>query len=316
MDGIPLTCEVFEGNTKDSTTVQKKITEIKSRFGCTKACFVGDRGMRTNANIDKIKNDGLDFIIALKHQEVVNLVKKQGVVQLTLFDEKNIADILIDGRRLIACHNPIAGADTKRRRNELLKLIEKELDKIKGRVEKGRLQRPEAIQKTCDKVFSKYKMEKFYILQIEAGSFSWSRKEDEIKVAAQLDGVYVIESTLSKDEMPPEKAQQVYKNLQQVERAFRCLKSELNIRPMRHWLEKRIKGHVFLSVLSYLVEQTWRNILLNLPDEDKPEWQYFLAQIKAWQQVDIPQASQLKPKFANFSTDIAKFANLLNIPLP
>ena len=183
-DGIPISMEVFDGNTRDCSTVKGKIDELKNRFNVEKACFVGDRGMKTEANVEHIRDAGLDFILALHHREVLKLVEEHGPTQMELFDERGIADISIDGRRLVVCRNPIAGADTKRRRDELLQLTGEKLESIRIRVEKGRLKKPDAIRRAVDRPFSKWKTEKFFKINIEESSFSFERNRQTIESAA------------------------------------------------------------------------------------------------------------------------------------
>ena len=314
--GLPITVEVFDGNTRDASTVKGKIDEIRNRFGVKDACFVGDRGMRTKANIEEIRSAGLDFILALTHREVLALVEKHGPVQMGLFDKKEIAEVVVDGHRLIVCHNPIAGADTKRRRDELIELTVSGLEKIKARVKSGRLVKPDAIRHLCDKIFFKLKTEKFILLDIKEGSFDFTLGTNTITAAERLDGVYVIETTLGADESAPEEIQTSYKMLSVVERAFRITKSELEIRPVFHYKNSRVKGHVFLCFLAYLVERSLKAALESLPKDERPEHSEVIGALRGWHRVKVPGQPQLKPKFSGFAPEIAMWLNLWHITPP
>ena len=271
-NGLPYASEVFPGNTRDSTTVSSQINKMKTRFNCEKAVFVGDRGMMTLANKEQLKKSGLDFILALTNREVLKLVEAHGPQQMGLFDERGIADVVIDGRRMIVCRNPIAGDDTKRRRERLLALTAEKLRRIEKRVANGRLRRATAIQQAVDRWLPRWEMSKFFTVEIADDQLKWSLNKETLAAAERLDGVYVLETTVDAEEMPAEKIDRVYKNLQEIERAFRCLKSELNLRPFRHRKELRIRGHVFVGVLAYWVEQIFRNSLYNAPSDRRFEW--------------------------------------------
>lgn len=315
-DGIPLCVEVFDGNTKDSTTVIGKINDLKARFVVEKACFVGDRGMRTEANIDHLQGEGFDFVMTLTNREVLRLVDKHGAIQLGLFDESGLADVVVDGRRLVVCRNPIAGEDTKRRRDELLRLTEESLNKITVRVNNGRLLKADAIRKSVDKPFAKWKMEKFFTVTIEDGIFKYERNHETIAAAARLDGIYVIETTLTPDDMPAREVQSTYKLLQNVELAFRTTKNELCIRPVYHWKDSRIRGHVFLCFLAYLVERRLQLSLASLPDEFRPNWKEALDSLREWRRITISTRPDLKAHFSSFTTTLANWLTTLGIPIP
>lgn len=317
-DGLPISVEVFEGNTRDCTTVVKKIEDLKNRFHVKRACFVGDRGMRTGANIERMKKEGLDFILALSHREVLRLADEYGPLQLGLFDERNLADVEIEGRRLVVCRNPVAGDDTKRRRDELVRLTGEWLRKIESRVVKGRLKKAEAIRKVADRCFAKWKMEKFFRLEIEDGIFSFELDEEKINSAAQLDGVYVIETTLPSSDMDAEEIQKSYKFLQMVERAFRCIKGELEVRPVFHWREWRIRGHVFLCFLAYLVEQMLRIGWESMSESEnpRPEWSEILSHLRGWHRVSIAGRRSLKAHYPGFTPELMQLLEACNIPAP
>jgi hypothetical protein len=315
-DGLPLCVEVFEGNTRDSSTVIGKINDLKKRFMVEKACFIGDRGMRTDANVDHIRSEGLDFILAISHREVLSLVEEHGPRQMGLFDERGIADASIEGRRLVVCRNPIAGEDTLRRREELMRLTGEGLEKIRKRTESGRLKKADAIRKAVDRYLMKWKMEKFFRITIEDGVFKYEKNQEAITAAARLDGVYVIETSLAPDEMPTPDIQSSYKLLQIVERAFRATKDELCIRPVYHWKESRIRGHVFLCFLAYLVERRLQLGLAKLPEESRPEWKEVIDVLRGWRRITVAGRPDLKRRFSCLTTELTQCLCAWGIPVP
>ena len=315
-DGLPYAVEVFPGNVRDSTTVPAQIAKMKTRFACEKAVFVGDRGMMTSANKEQLARAGLDFVLALTNREVLKLVETHGPLQMGLFDERGLADVVIDERRMVVCRNPIAGDDTKRRRERLLELSEEKLRQIEVRVKSGRLRRAAPIQRAVDRWLPHWATEKFFELEIADDVFKWRRNVETLAAAERLDGVYVLETTTVVDDMPAEKVQRVYKNLQQIERAFRCMKGDIEVRPIYHRKESRIRGHIFVCLLAYWVEQMWRNALDKVPKDRRFEWATVKELLRGWHRVSVNGQSRLKPHDANFTPETAKLLSILEIQIP
>lgn len=312
--GMPVSVEVFNGNARDSSTVKSQIDKVKKRFGVEHACFIADRGMKTTANIEELKGECLEFILALRHSEVLQLVEKHGPVQMGLFDKKDIAEVEVDGRRLVVCWNEVAGQDTKRRREELIALTRDGLQKIATRVNKGRLKDPAAIRKAVDKVFAKWAMEKFFSLTIVPGSFGFALNEEILRAAERLDGVYVLETNVSASEMASDQVRDNYKRLHLVERAFRYLKTDLQIRPLFHWKDRRIKGHVFVCYLAYLVEQQMRAVFKG--QEEAPTWNEVIAGVQAWRRVSVAGRPTLRHLDAGLTQDTIRWLGLWQVASP
>ena len=258
VDGVPIAIEVFAGNTADPKTVSSQIEKIKQRFGITNICFVGDRGMLTKARInDDIASGQLDYLSALRAPEIKRLVD-QGAIQLSLFDESDLFEIDhpdYPGERLVACKNPFLAIERAIKRESLLRASEAELQKIASAVrrEKRPLKGKEQIALKVGKVINHYKMAKHFVISITEDSFSFSRKEDQIAKEAALDGIYVLKTSVSSDSLTTEAVVSSYKSLSNVERAFRSINTDLDIRPIRHRTEDRVRAHVFLRMLSYYV---------------------------------------------------------------
>jgi hypothetical protein len=258
-EGRPVAVRVHPGNTADPTTLPAAVQAVTEDFGIERVIFVGDRAMITAAHAKALTEQGIEFITALKAPQVKALVEA-GELQLSLFDETNLAQISsaqFPGERLVVCRNPAVAAERSRKREDLLQATERELDKVTAMVERprGRLRRADAgkIGERVGKVSNKYKVAKHFDLQIADGAFSYQRKHDQIAAEAALDGFYVLRTTCPADELGTASIVRVYKQLKMAERAIRTLKSALEVRPIRHWLEERVRAHFLLCMLAYYV---------------------------------------------------------------
>ncbi len=273
--GRPIALQAYAGNTGDPRTVPDQVEKLRQRFTLRQVVLVGDRGMLTQTQIDKLKQyPGLGWISALRSAAIRQLVEG-GALQLSLFDERNLAEISspeFPGERLIACHNPLLAEERQRKREELLRATEKQLERIVRQVArrtKTALSAAE-IGKKVGRVVNRFKMGKHFELTIKDGMFQYARRPHDIEREAQLDGIYVIRTSEPRSHLSAEDTVRGYKNLAQVERAFRCLKGiDLLVRPIRHRDEQRVKAHLFLCLLAYYVEWHMRKALAPLLFDDE-----------------------------------------------
>ncbi len=258
--GIPVAVEVFKGATGDPATVGAQVTKLKQRFGLAHVAVAGDRGMLTKARIkDDLRPAELDWVTALRGPAIRALVT-EGAIQPTLFDETDMAEITspdYPGERLIACYNPFLAAERARKRGELLAATEAELEKIAAATRRARrpLRGKGDITLAVGKVINKKKVAKHFITEITDEGLSWRRDEQKIADEAALDGIYVVRTSLPANVLGTGAAVESYKALENVERVFRGLNSDLLIRSIRHRLEDRVKTHVLIRTLAYYV--TW-----------------------------------------------------------
>jgi len=274
-DGCPVAIEVFSGNTADPTTLTAQVSRLRRRFGIRRMVLVGDRGMITSKRIEEDLRgvDGLDWITALRSDGIKKLIEQQ-TIQLGLFDEQDLAEVTSDdypGERLIVCRNPLLAAERARKRNELLAVAEQKLDAVVAAV--GRKRNPlrgrEKIGLRIGRELKTTKMQKHFELTIADDSFAYQRREDQIAAEAALDGLYVIRTSVDGQAMPAKQTVANYKSLSQVERAFRSLKTvDLQVRPIFHRKDDRIKAHVFLCMLAYYLEWHLRAALAELLFDD------------------------------------------------
>ena len=267
--------EVFAGNTTDHQTLAAQIVKLKQRFGLAAVIVVCDRGMVTRANLAALgETEGIGWITALKAPQVKRLVTS-GDLQLSLFDETNLAEIESDqfpGERLVVCRNPLVGAERTRKRSQLLAATERELEAIRERVVKGTLGGAAAIGPAVGPAVKRYRMAKHYQLEITDDHFSFTPKQAEIAAEAALDGIYVLRTNAPAHELASAEVVRSYKSLARVERAFRSFKGPLEIRPIGHRLEDRVRAHVFICMLAYYLswhlQEAWAELLFK--DECPP----------------------------------------------
>jgi len=269
-EGRPVAVEAYPGNTGDPSTVPGQAEKLRERFGLNRLVLVGDRGMLTETQIEKLRTyTGLGWISALRSSAIRDLVA-EGSLQMSLFDQRDLAEIHspdFSDERLVACFNPFLAEERRRKRQELIAATEKELAKVVrevGRRIRSPLGRDE-IGKKVGKVIGRYKMGKHFILTIGEGAFSYKRNEVKIGQEEALDGIYVVRTSEPADRLCAEDTVRSYKGLAQVERAFRSLKGiDLLIRPIWHHTENHVRAHIFLCLLAYYVEWYLRKALAPL----------------------------------------------------
>ncbi|MHB1737993.1 MAG: IS1634 family transposase [Actinomycetes bacterium] len=277
-DGRPVAVRVLAGNTADPAAFALIATEARDKFSLRDMVLVGDRGMITTARIEQLRElGGFGWITALRAPAIAALAADDGPLQMSLFDQTNLAEIAhpdYPGERLIACRNPALATERARKRLALLDATDLELHQVAAAVHAGRLVGAGKIGVRIGKVIGKYKMAKHYTLDITEDTFTFHRDQPAIDTEAALDGLYVIRTSVPAEQMTASKVVATYKSLSHVERDFRSLKSiDLDLRPIHHYTETRVRAHVFLCTLAaYLIwhlRQAWAP--LTFTDEQRPE---------------------------------------------
>ncbi len=274
-DGCPVAVEVFDGDTADPATLAAQIEKLKRRFALRRVVLVGDRGLVTSARIEEgLRPAGFDWITALRAPAVQKLAADGGPLQLSLFDERDLAEIESPdhpGERLVVCRNPALAAERTRKRLDLLAATERELDRIRQRVRRARqpLRGAAAIGQAVGAVLGRRKVAKHFTIDIADDDLRFARDEAAIAAEAALDGIYVLRTSLPADTLDAAGTVRAYKSLARVERAFRSLKTvDLDIRPVFHWTAPRVRAHVFLCMLAYHLEWHMRQALAPLLFDD------------------------------------------------
>ena len=276
-EGCPVAVEVFEGNTGDPSTVPNQVDKLKQRFKLERVVLIGDRGMITAARIEEtIKPAGLNFITTLRAPAIRSLAEA-GSIQLSLFDQRDLAEITspdYPGERLVACRNPLLADERARKRRELLDATEQELLHIQARVRRAKkpLRGKDKIALAVGAVINHYKMAKHFAVTISDHDLTFERETEQIDAEALLDGIYVLRTDLEPKTLDATATVKAYKDLANVERAFRSLKTiDLEVRPIHHRRADRVRAHVLLCMLAYYLEWHMRVALrpILFDDHDK-----------------------------------------------
>jgi hypothetical protein len=262
--GRPVAVRVFAGNTADPTAFVQAVTVVCDRFELRQLVMVGDRGMITSARITAMREQstvdgpGLGWLTCLRAPQITALAADGGPLQMSLFDQQDLAEIThpdYPGERLVACRNPALAAERARKRVDLLAATESLLEPIVTAVAEGRLSGAAAIGVRVGKVIDRHKMAKHFTVDITDTSLTVIRRRAGIDAEAALDGIYVIRTTVAAEDLDAAGVVIAYKNLSNVERDFRIIKAtDLDLRPIHHRLDERVKAHVLICMLAaYLV---------------------------------------------------------------
>jgi len=275
--GRPVAVRVFAGNTADPTAFVEAVQVVRGKFGLTDLVMVGDRGMITAARIDALReHTDLGWLTALRAPQVAKLAAEDGPLQLSLFDEFDLAEIThpdYPGERLLACRNPLLAAERARKRGELLAATETALAPVLAAVAARRLAGSDQIGLKVGRILNTYKMAKHLEVTITDTTLTVTRKQNQIDTEAALDGIYVLRTNVPATELDAGGVVGAYKNLAHVERDFRTIKvDDLDLRPIHHRLEDRVRAHVLIAMLAaYLVwhlRRAWAP--LTYTDENPP----------------------------------------------
>jgi len=314
-DGCPIAVEVFKGNTKDETTVLDKINEIQQKYGIKNVVFVGDRGMITQSVYDKIDHSTIQTITALNHGSIQALCDK-GAIQMSLFDEKNVFEVFDEDNRYMLCKNPAMREKETTIRKRLIELTCIELDKIISSTRKTKYSK----SVRAGRVIDKFKMGKFIIIEGSDSNMSYRIDSDKIDKEEALDGCYIVVTDVSSADMTALETVKNYKSLIKVEQAFRNLKTaQLEMRPIFHKTDDRIKCHVFICMLAYYIMWHMRQRLQPLEELDgvgsnrKYSFKYIIETLKAIR-IDDVQFAEAKTTIKSIPTETqATILNLLGV---
>lgn len=276
-DGRPVAVRVYPGNTGDPATVPDQIEKLRGEFGVGRFVVVGDRGMLTSAQIEKLReHSGCGWISCLRSSDIRKLIEARDPSDAPLFTQGNLAEIEhpdFPEERLVACFNPLLAMDRSHTREELLDCTEALLRKLAGHVQSRKKKPLSAAQigVKAGRVVNKYKVAKHFALDLADGRLAWSRKQEHIDREKALDGIYIVRTSETAEAISAADVVRAYKRLGNVEKAFRTFKGvDLRIRPIHHRLEDRVRAHILLCMLAYYVEWHMRMSLAPLlyADED------------------------------------------------
>ena len=300
--GRPVAIRVFPGNTADPAAFIEAVDVVRGKFGLARMVMVGDRGMITSARIRALKEPGgLSWITCLRAPAIRKLADDGGPLQLSLFDQQDLAEITspdYPGERLIACRNPLLAADRARKREDLLAATEALLAKVAGQAAAGRIRGAGKIGVRAGKIVGRYKVAKHFILDIGDDHLAWRRDQAAIDAEAALDGIYIIRTPVPASQLDTPAAVTACKNLARVERDFRSLKADdLDLRPIHHWLEDRVRAHVLICMLAAYLTWHLRKTLapLTYTDEQPPSRADPVAPARRSARADAKAATHASP---------------------
>jgi len=271
--GCPISVEVFAGNTSDQTTVMERIDSMRERFGIDEMVFIGDRGMLTKARRNDLQSEDYEkvkYISALSRSEFTKFLDDDDhPLQLSLFDRQSLVEVEKDGIRYVLSFNPELENESRETRKRLIEKTAEKLEDIKKSVTSGRLKDRDKIAKRLYCWQNKWGAGRFFKVDYNEGEFEYKLDEEIVEDYAKIDGFYVLTSDVI--ELSTEEVRTKYKSLQMVEQAFRTMKTtDLFMRPIRHWNAERVRAHVFVCMLSYMVIWKARQVFAEFlqPDEE------------------------------------------------
>ena len=261
-EGCPVAVEAFAGNCADPSTLAAQIRKVRRTFGLRSIALVGDRGLLTGARIrDEIEPAHMDWISALGTHGLRRLVREGDRFPAPgpAYAFAEVDSSAYPGERLVVCYNPALAARRRAKRHNLLAQVEERLAALAEQYRRRTLSR-DALNRAIG-ALKKYRMHKHLEFAVDDNSFSWTRRPDAIAAEAALDGYYAVRTSLPADAMSAANVVLAYKSLKHVERAFRCFKSDLQVRPVRHFREPRVRAHLFLCMLACHLEWHLRRAL-------------------------------------------------------
>jgi transposase len=325
--GCPIWVDVFKGNTADQTTVKGQLINLKEKLGLEEFIFVGDRGMVTHARIAELEKEGwwesFSYITALTREEMMKAVETQDhPVQLDLFDHHQLVEVEKDGTRYVLCHNPERKEKDRQTRERLLHLTEEKLECIRRNVAAGRIKKKDVIAHRLYRWSNRWGMERFFEVTYDEGKFAYTRKEEEITRYERLDGCYVIRSNAAQWRETTEELRNHYKDLKYVEQAFRTMKTtDIQTRPIRHFNEPNVRGHIFACFLAYRAIWELRRRLSSILTRD-PETNQCEAGSLAdiWRELGTVSVAKLEArgkvytKLSQINDPVKKILTLCEVP--
>ena len=325
--GCPIWIDVFKGNTADQTTVKTQLTNLKEKLGLEEFIFVGDRGMVTSARIAELEKEGwwesFSYITALTREEMMKAVETEDhPVQLDLFDHHQLVEVEKDGTRYVLCHNPERKEKDRQTRERLLHLTEEKLECIRRNVAAGRIKKKDVIAHRLYRWSNRWGMERFFEVTYDEGKFAYTRKEEEITRYERLDGCYVIRSNAAQWRETTEELRNHYKDLKYVEQAFRTMKTtNIQTRPIRHFNEPNVRGHIFACFLAYRAIWELRRRLSSILTRD-PETNQCEAGSLAdiWRELGTVSVAKLEArgkvytKLSQINDPVKKILTLCEVP--
>lgn len=256
-DGIPVSVEVFEGNTADRSTLKNQVECLRKRFGIESVTYVFDKGMVSEKSLEYITSDEMgnsNYITSITRPEILKIINNNDSIQISLFDKIDIQECIVDKTRYIICHNPLRSYSDKEKREKKIEKTMNDLEKLKISVQRGKGKPENYIIEKVTKILDKHYTKKYFIVKTGDKMLEYTLNENVKEKDALLDGKYAIKTTLD-FKIEKEEVRNTYKNLSKVENAFKNIKNYLEIRPIYHYKDQRVNAHVFICFLAYYIQR-------------------------------------------------------------
>ena len=281
-DGCPIAVQVFEGNRSDRSAVAGQVAKLRERFGFRQLALVGDRGMLTTARIrEEVEPARLDWISALTPRDIHKLLKPSEAAPpnepdpVPLCPKEPVPDALAEitspdfpGERLVVCLNPRLREEQARKREALLQATEADLAEIAGIIRQphSKLRGRDRIERRVGREVNRKRVERHFRITVSDNSLAWTRDAARIAAEAQLDGIYIVRTSLPADAISRDDAVCAFRSLACMDRAFRSVNStQRKLRPAFVYTDDHVRAHVFLCMLAYYLEwhlrQQWAPML-------------------------------------------------------
>jgi len=253
--GVPLSVEVFTGNTQDPKTFAPQIKKVAERFGTKEVTFVGDRGMIKSQQIEQLgsKQYGFHYITAITKPQIEKLLKEK-VIQMDLFDQELAEVKTTEGLRYVLRRNPARALEIQKSREDKLKALKKEIAKQNQYLKEHPRSVVEVSLRRVNDRSKQLKISDWALLSVSGREIKLAIDNDMLTEEAKLDGCYVLKTDLSEAAATKEIIHNRYKDLALVESAFRTTKTvELELRPIHVRLATRTRGHAFVVMIAYRI---------------------------------------------------------------
>jgi len=330
--GFPFYWKVFEGNTRDITTVRGFADEIKNRFKLSQTCLVMDRGMVSKKNIEKLNNEKLKYVVTVK-KDIVENIKDMPWEFLKTITEKNIdskKDYFIyhskrayykelrstRGQRYILCFNPEKFIQEKKDRQEKIESIKKYFEnKNKEFSRSKRKKSRELVREQLNSYLKSRGAQKIFRFRLysrgKSFKISFKVNDNAVKEAAKLDGIFVLMSNVAVKDASAEDLINAYRDRMEIERTFHELKSFVEIRPVYHHNEHRIKAHVSVCVLSYLLNNTVKHLVRQKKDFEELTAQSVYNYLNSCKLIELNAGSRKRLKVTTPTAEQIRLTRIL-----
>jgi transposase len=289
IDGWPIAHHVFQGNLRDSTTVEKVLQDLQSRFGLRRVVFVGDRGMVTSGNLDRLRSSGQGYLVGLKRRRQPEILRYLEAATgpwlecpagISAGEKSQVPKTLVQevasgkaGVRVFVVHSEERLEYERGEREKAMQKVQEELEALAQRVAQGKLKAPEKIGAAASRVLSRHHGFRYYAWELKPGQFHYFEHPENLKQEKALEGKYLIQS--EEPNLSPVEAVEIYKDLSEVERAFSGLKDVIEMRPIYHRTVPRVEAHIFIASLAFLLDRALEKKLKSAGNDlsSKQAWQ-------------------------------------------